>query len=187
MKKFLVKHSGFVTVIGGVIVFVTFMVHEGLQEHLRALVDSIDSAENNFLLRDEIADYGSRSDGRDLFAAKEELQPAQRYFEGANGNISLVRFELENISRLETGLSSNEGDEKETEKLKQDLSAVTRIQSQENEKFFDSEPLDEDTEFRATSDSLELRMSCEDLARRLLHDWDANYGSHSSRSGAAFG
>lgn len=43
MKKFLSKHGGAVTIVGGVVVFVTFVVHEGLRERLKTLVDAVDS------------------------------------------------------------------------------------------------------------------------------------------------
>ena len=49
---FLRKHHRSVTLIGAIIVFVTFIVKEALRDHLKDLVDSIENARSVFLIRD---------------------------------------------------------------------------------------------------------------------------------------
>jgi hypothetical protein len=168
VKKFLSKHSGLVTIIGGLIVFVTFMVHEGLREHLKAIVESTDSAENNFLLRDEIADFGRRKGASSLFATKDMLQPAQLYFEIANGDISWTSFALSNISRLELAISVNATDQRETAMLQRQLTDIKEKERPEILNFYDGKPLDEGKEFAVMDAAAKLRSSCEELTERRL-------------------
>jgi hypothetical protein len=47
------KHHRLLTFIGALIVFVTFVVKEGLRDHLKDLISSIDATENVFLVRQD--------------------------------------------------------------------------------------------------------------------------------------
>jgi hypothetical protein len=48
-SPFFKRHSRFISFIGALIVFGTFIIKEGIRENLKSLVDTIDSAENTFL------------------------------------------------------------------------------------------------------------------------------------------
>ena len=53
LKVFITQHRRLVTFIGALIVFVTFIVKDGLREQLKDLVSSIDSAESVFAIRND--------------------------------------------------------------------------------------------------------------------------------------
>ena len=53
LKELLTQHRRLVTFIGALIVFVTFVVKDGLREQLKDLVSSIDSAESVFAIRND--------------------------------------------------------------------------------------------------------------------------------------
>jgi hypothetical protein len=55
LKIFFGKHRRLVTFIGALIVFVTFVIKDGLREQLKDLVSSIDSAESVFAIRNDTA------------------------------------------------------------------------------------------------------------------------------------
>jgi hypothetical protein len=54
------RRDRFLTLLGSVIIFVTFIVKEGISESLKDLVSSIDTAENFFVLREDIAFRSSK-------------------------------------------------------------------------------------------------------------------------------
>jgi hypothetical protein len=54
-KAFYVRHDRFFTLLGSFIIFLTFIVKEGIGENLKNLASSIGSAENMFSLRQETA------------------------------------------------------------------------------------------------------------------------------------
>lgn len=51
---FLTRHQRFVTFTGAVIVFVTFIVKEGIKDHYKDLASSVDSAQSLFIICDTI-------------------------------------------------------------------------------------------------------------------------------------
>lgn len=55
VKVFFVQHRRLLTFAGALIVFVTFIVKDGLREQLKDLVSSIDSAESVFAIRNDTA------------------------------------------------------------------------------------------------------------------------------------
>ena len=48
------RRSRFLTLLGSLIIFATFVVKEGISENLRDLVSSIDTAENLYIMRDDM-------------------------------------------------------------------------------------------------------------------------------------
>jgi hypothetical protein len=54
-KAFYIRHDRFFTLLGSLIIFVTFVVKEGISDNLKDLVSSIQTAENMFSLRQETA------------------------------------------------------------------------------------------------------------------------------------
>jgi hypothetical protein len=55
LKTILTKHHRTLTLLGALIVFITFVVKDGLRERLKDLVSSIESAQNVFAIRNDTA------------------------------------------------------------------------------------------------------------------------------------
>jgi hypothetical protein len=53
LSRLIRKHSRLLIFLGALIVFITFIIREGLREHLKDLVDSIDSAQGVFVVEQE--------------------------------------------------------------------------------------------------------------------------------------
>jgi hypothetical protein len=53
--SFFKRHGKWVSFIGALIVFSTFVVKDAIRENLKNLVDSLASAENNFAIREDSA------------------------------------------------------------------------------------------------------------------------------------
>jgi hypothetical protein len=51
VRRWLDSNRRFLTLIGALIVFVTFVVKEGMNEHLKSVVDSLDLANQLFAIR----------------------------------------------------------------------------------------------------------------------------------------
>jgi hypothetical protein len=56
LGAFLRKHNRILTFVGALVVFLTFVIKEGLREHLKDLVEALGSAQNIFRIRNENAE-----------------------------------------------------------------------------------------------------------------------------------
>jgi hypothetical protein len=65
LKRFIHKYDRLLSVLGALIIFLTFLAREGFRDELKELVDSIDAAQSVFLIR---------SDNRDIAEQVAHLQ-----------------------------------------------------------------------------------------------------------------
>jgi hypothetical protein len=104
---YLRRHNRILTFIGAFIVFATFVVKDGIREHLKDLTDSVAAAESVFLIRDEnietsrtlgniqrqIAAITQTADNSPLYAAALDVEIVKLY-------MSNTEYFLDNIYRL---------------------------------------------------------------------------------------
>lgn len=137
-KIFFVKHRRLMTFTGALIVFVTFVVKDGLREQLKDLVSSIDSAENVFAIRNDTATTATwlqrLQEQVDWIAEKIKLKGTSysgdmvermhSSFEITNEMHESLAVSLDNISQLlekVPGQQQNEKKHKEIEDRLRDL------------------------------------------------------------------
>ena len=80
-RNFLRRHSRILTVLGALIVFVTFVVKEGLRDRGKDLLASVESAQTTFVMRSDVEDLRLqlRSLQRSIRTTGGESMEVERY------------------------------------------------------------------------------------------------------------
>jgi hypothetical protein len=105
LTVFFRRHGRIVTFAGATIVLATFIVKEGIREHLKNLTDTVDTAESVFLVRTDLeklrAEVGrSRIASPAIPADITPFQIAARDVDDCHRSLDVVRNELEIIAGL---------------------------------------------------------------------------------------
>jgi hypothetical protein len=137
--NFFRKHSRLLTFFGALIVFVTFVVKEGVRERLKELVDSIDAAQSSFIIRGEVGEANAQL--RDLanevnkiyneaisirenypYVPDEGVDAEQLLGENARV-VDNIKTLLDNISRLRERLPNQSAYDNQIEEIKKEMEA----------------------------------------------------------------
>jgi hypothetical protein len=100
-KVLRIRRDRFLTLLGSLIIFATFIVKEGISENLKDLVSSIETAENTFTLRQETA-Y-RLSNGKYLPPPWSQIEPTQ---DEKQGYIDLWNRQSDAIVRISLDLAA---------------------------------------------------------------------------------
>lgn len=134
-KLSFVRHRRFLTFLGALIVFTTFIVKEGLREQLKDLASSIDSAESVFVIRNDgnatVRWLQRLQEQIDWIAEKIKLKGTTYsgdMIERAHSSSEIIgqvheslTTSLDNISRLIEKIPHQEASKSEVEKLQKEL------------------------------------------------------------------
>lgn len=195
LSLFVKHHSRALSIIGALIVFITFVVKDAVRDHVKEIVDSLQSAEGVFLIRadtasvayamsgiservDQIwdatpdrAEYIKTNDSSRI----EAFSDLQKYSQG----IELLKVNLDRVSRLVHSVPKSKGSDVRTNELETFVNRFRKVN--QDEKILDtklqSDPaigFEEAAEEFSTlgNDYEDLGIDLDDFSERILKEFE---------------